>query len=75
MKAQPCLASQLAARLLSLIAEHGDIPVMARDADTQWRMPVGLVYRAKDDSGPERLEIRTDYYGEPRGYIAPEVDR
>lgn len=68
----PCRASQLVARLQVLIAEHGDLPILARDADTQWRMPIGLIYRANDGNGPERLEIRTDYYGEPRGYIAPE---
>jgi hypothetical protein len=71
VKHQPCTASQLIARLQSLVAEHGDLPILARDADTQWRMPIGLIYRAADANYGERLEIRTDYYGAPRGYIDP----
>jgi hypothetical protein len=62
------------AQLQSLIDAHGDLPVYVRDADTEWRLPVGLVYQsaAESDEGAEQFEIRTDYYGEPRGYIAPE---
>lgn len=63
-----CTASQLVARLQSLIAMHGDLPVYARDADTRWRLPIGLMFREAqpDNDRQERFEITTDYHGRPR---------
>jgi hypothetical protein len=68
-----CTASRLVARLQELMAEHGDLLVYARDADTQWRLPIGLVFRAAqpDEDRPERFEICTEYNGEPRGSLTP----
>jgi hypothetical protein len=63
-----CTASQLVARLQALIAEHGDLPVYARDADTHWRLPIGLMFRAEQpqEERPARFEITTDYNERPR---------
>ena len=64
-----CSASQLVARLQELIAKHGDLPVYARDADTQWRLPIGLMFREAQpaDERPARFEVCTDYHFRPRG--------
>lgn len=75
---ETCLASQLVDRLQSVIAEHGDLPVFVHDADTDWLLPVGIVY-ADDDKWRcvhpnPRLEITADYHSEPKGYIMPKVD-
>lgn len=63
-----CTASQLVARLQSLIAMHGDLPVYARDADTRWRLPIGLMFREAqpEDDRQARFEITTDYHERPR---------
>lgn len=63
-----CTASQLVARLQALIAQHGDLPVYARDADTQWRLPIGLMFREEQPTQerPARFEITTEYHGRPR---------
>lgn len=64
-----CSASQLVARLQDLIAKHGDLPVYARDADTGFRLPIGLMFRGAqpDEERPARFEICTDYHERPRG--------
>lgn len=66
--AKTCTASQLVTRLQSLIAMHGDLPVYARDADTGWRLPIGLMFREAqpDDDRQARFEITTDYHERPR---------
>lgn len=63
-----CVASQFVTRLQALIAQHGDLPVYARDADTQWRLPIGLMFREAQpaDERPARFEITTEYFGRPR---------
>ena len=56
-----------------LIEKHGDLPVMADDADTGYRLPVGICYRPKtnsDDKRP-RFEIKTNYHDLPDGYVQP----
>ena len=73
----PCLASQLVNRLQSMIAEHGDLPIFVHDADTDWLLPVGIVYADDNEwaSLPNpRIEIAASYYREPDGYIAPKAD-
>lgn len=64
-------ASELIDRLKMLVEEHGDLPVYADDADTGWRLPAGIVHRKEktEEGWPERLEIKTDYYGEPEGGV------
>mgnify|MGYP000902554601 CR=1 FL=1 len=64
-----CTATQLIERLRQLVEQHGDIPVYADDADTGWRLPIGLVHKPADadEEWPERLEIKTDYHGRPKG--------
>ena len=64
-----CTASQLVARLQELIAQHGDLPVYARDADTRYRLPIGLEFRDEQprEGRPVRFEITTDYHDRPRG--------
>jgi hypothetical protein len=64
-----CTASQLVARLQELIARHGDLPVYARDADTRWRLPIGLMFREAqpEEERPARFEVCTDYHDRPRG--------
>lgn len=63
-----CTASQLIERLKTLIAEHGDLHVYARDADTRYRLPIGLMFRAEqpEEDRPARFEITTDYHNRPR---------
>jgi len=67
-----CTATQLVERLQDLIAKHGDMPVYARDADTGWRLPIGLMFRAADtdELRPDRFEICTYYHNRPRGDIS-----
>lgn len=64
-----CKASQLVARLHDLIAMHGDLPVYARDADTRWRLPIGLLFREAQpgQERPARFEITAAYHERPRG--------
>lgn len=66
--AKTCTASQLVARLQSLIAMHGNLPVYARDADTRRRLPIGLMFREAqpEDDRQARFEITTDYHERPR---------
>lgn len=61
--------SDLIQRLQEYRDKYGDLPVYARDADTRWRLPIGVVYRTenKAEEWPERVEIRTDYHGRPKG--------
>lgn len=68
----PCTASQLIERLYQMIAEHGDVPVLVRDTDTEWLLPVGLVgISTPDEDWPsKRIEIRSSYHRLPDGYIA-----
>lgn len=68
-----CTASQLLAALRELIEAHGDLPVYARDPDTDQRLPVGLEFREADagEQWPARLELRTDYNFRPAGDLAP----
>jgi len=67
-----CTASQLMARLQQFVAEYGDLPVYADDADTGWILPIGLRYSpAHDwDEQPERFEITTSYSDRPDGDLA-----
>ena len=69
-----CTASQLVARLQKLIVKYGDLPVYALDLDTEWRLPIGLVFRKAQvvEQRPKRFEVTTDYYGRPRGDVAGE---
>ena len=64
-------ASQVIARLQELIRVHGDLPVVADDADTGWRLPIGIVYRPRAGSSDQspRFEIKTDYISDPEGMI------
>ena len=64
-------ASELIEKLTELIKEHGDLPVIADDPDTGWRMRIGIVHRAEDkgEEYPERFEIKTEYYGDPEGCL------
>lgn len=66
---QTCTATQLIERLRQLVEQHGDLPVYADDADTNWRLPIGLTHKPADaaEKFPERLEIKTAYYGRPEG--------
>lgn len=66
---ETCTATQLIERLRQLVEQHGDLPVYADDADTGWRLPIGVVHKISEDNGewPERLEIKTDYHGRPTG--------
>lgn len=66
---QTCTATQLIDRLQQLVEQHGDLPVYADDADTGWRLPIGLTHKPAyaAEEWPERLEIKTDYNGRPKG--------
>jgi len=73
MNKETCKASQLIARLESMIAIYGDLPVYALDADTLELLPIGLVHQLPDGEeypeDAERLEIRTDYNKRPYGDV------
>lgn len=71
---KPCFAttyraSELVALLNGLIAQHGDLPVVAKDRDTGWRLEIGVTFReARADEGwPAHVVIRTEYHGRPEG--------
>lgn len=68
-----CKASQLVARLLVLMFKYGDLPVYARDPDSRYRLPIGLMYRKEDPGNdrPARFEITTDYHDRPRADFSP----
>jgi hypothetical protein len=67
-----CKASQLIAALHAMIEQRGDLPVYARDPDTDLRLPLGLVFAQADNAEgwPERLELTTDYNRPPPGALA-----
>ena len=62
-------ASELVKTLQELISRHGDLPVVAKDPDTGWRMEIGIVHKSvkPKEQYPEHLEIRTDYHSRPQG--------
>jgi hypothetical protein len=64
-----CTATQLIEALRKLVEQHGDLPVYARDADTQWRLPIGVMHKPANEAEewPDRMEIRTEYHGRPDG--------
>ena len=63
-----CTISQMINRLKELLEKHGDLPIYADDADTDWRLTFGLQYREADiDNSEERIEIKTSYHGIPKG--------
>ncbi len=66
-------AAQLIARLQELVREHGDLPVYADDPDTGWRLPIGVVHRpaSEKEEWPERIEIKSEYDGRPKGDLLP----
>jgi hypothetical protein len=72
-----CKASQLVERLQKLIAQYGDLPVYAVDADTQWVLPIGLVFSREEliEKWPARFEIISEYYGRPEGDFDDEPTR
>ncbi len=62
-------ASELIALLNELVSKHGDLPVVAKDADTDWRLEIGLTYceaRAVEE-WPDHFVIRTEYHSRPEG--------
>lgn len=65
------LASELITRLHLLINRYGDLPVIAFDPDTCWRLEIGVVYVPADTANeyPERFEIQTEYNGRPDGNV------
>lgn len=67
-----CKASQLLAAVSARIEAHGDLPVYARDPDTDMRLPLGLVFCPADpaEGWPARLELTTDYNRPPPGALA-----
>lgn len=64
-----CSALQLIAELQRLVSEHGDLPVFVRDADTSYRLPLGLMFREAQplEDRPKRFEICSEYFVRPRG--------
>lgn len=68
---ETCTASQLIKRLQEFVVVHGDLPVYARDADTFWFMPIGLIFLdgQTDNDCHEVFAITTDYGGNPSGRI------
>jgi hypothetical protein len=65
-------ASQLVSRLQELIEQHGDLPVYADDADTSWRLPIGILFKpvVPIEGWPDRFEIKTTYDNkQPKGAV------
>ena len=58
------MASELILKLVEFVNEHGDMPVVADDPDTDWRLEIGVVVKeADDDEGwPKRIEIKSCYH-------------
>ena len=67
-----CKASRLVERLQELIEKHGDLPVYTDDADTSWRLPIGLVYKPANEAEEwcERFEVKSEYHGRPSGDLS-----
>lgn len=62
-------ASEVIAKLSEFIAKHGDLPVVIKDTDTDWRLEIGLTYREArpKERWPDHVVIRSDYHGRPKG--------
>lgn len=69
MPPSTCLASELLEALRAHIERHGDRPIYARDPDTEWLLPIGLVAKPADSEEelPARFEITSDYHAAPPG--------
>lgn len=69
-----CRATTLVAALQRLVAAHGDLPVVTRDADTHWRLAIGLRFRPADDGEDfPRFEITSEFFGRPPADLGAEV--
>jgi hypothetical protein len=68
------LATELVARLQQLIREHGDLPVLVKDADTDWLLELGLFYAPADAEGAACFLVGSSYHGEPHGRKGEETD-
>ena len=64
-------ASEVIIFLQKLVEKHGDLPLCAKDPDTHWRLRIGIVHKSENtaEEWPERFEIRTAYYTDPKGDI------
>lgn len=69
-------ASEVIKTIQSLIDEYGDLPLCADDADTSWRMRIGIVFKPADEveEWPDRFEIKTEYHSMPKGLIGEPYD-
>ncbi len=63
-------ASELIIKIQDLINQHGDVPVIANDPDTGYRLEIGIVFRPENkvEEYPDRFEIKSTYYGRPEGH-------
>ena len=62
-------ASEVIKHLELLISEHGDLPVCANDADTSWRLRIGITFKPKNNDRPSLFEINSEYHCMPDGLI------
>ena len=63
-------ASDVIKHLQAMIEKYGDLSVIADDADTRWRLSIGIAFREGGGCElPGRFEIKTDYHSDPDGYI------
>ena len=65
-----CRISDLIRDLEKVKAQHGDVDVCVRDADTGMELPVGVSYEASEyGRGEHLLMLCTEYHGAPSGYV------
>lgn len=69
-------ASKVIEHLQKLIAEHGDLPVCVRDADTECIMALGVVFARVDWDQEHTLpwphfEVTSAYSRDPWGKVQP----
>lgn len=69
-----CTTTQLIAGLQKQLRERGDLPVYLDDPDTNWVLPIGIMFREADEYDPARLEITSGYYGRPEGDLCGEPE-
>jgi len=60
---KPPKASEVIKAIQALINEHGDLPVVLDDPDTNWILPIGV--EVQEDDGVNTIRITSCYFGEP----------
>lgn len=64
---RPPSASEVIDAIKKLIDEHGNLPMVLIDPDTDWVMPIGITTKELD--GRQIIVINSGYWGVPDGLV------